>query len=126
MSTRSEDSHAWPWLDSLDALSAAPEHHHLLLENDHVRVLEVRIKPGQIVPVHTHRWPSVVHVRSASDFLRRDVEGKLTFDSRTGGTPQNFPDVVWTPPLPPHSVENIGASEIHLVSVELKHATHGS
>jgi hypothetical protein len=123
MNTRTEDSHAWTWPDSLDALIAAPDHHRLLLENDHVRVLEVRIKPGQIVPVHTHRWPSVVQIKSASDLLRRHVDGKLTFDSRTCGTPQKACDVAWTPPLPPHSVENIGTSEIHLVAVELKHAT---
>jgi predicted metal-dependent enzyme (double-stranded beta helix superfamily) len=121
MEIPSANSHAWPWPDSLDALAAAPDYHRLLLENDHVRVLEVCIKPGQIVPVHTHRWPSVVHVKSASDFLRRDAEGKLVFDSRSAGAPQKAPDVAWTPPLPPHSVENIGASEIHLVSVELKH-----
>ncbi len=123
MEIRREDSQAWPWPDSLDALAAAPDYHRVLLENDHVRVLEVRIKPGQTVPVHTHRWPSVVQVRTASDFLRRDAEGKLTFDSRTAGSAQNAPDVVWTPPLPPHSVENIGASEIHLIAVELKRAT---
>ncbi len=121
MEIPSANSHAWPWPDSLDALAAAPDYHRLLLEHDHVRVLEVCIKPGQIVPVHTHRWPSVVHVKSASDFLRRDAEGKLVFDSRSAGAPQKAPDVAWTPPLPPHSVENIGASEIHLVSVELKH-----
>ena len=114
------DSHLWPWQDSLDALIAAPEYHHLLLENEHVRVLEVRIPPGQIVPVHAHRWSSVAHVKSASDFLRRDEEGKLIFDSRTAEVPQKASDVVWTPPLPPHSVENIGAAEIHVLLVELK------
>jgi quercetin dioxygenase-like cupin family protein len=112
----------WPWPDSLDAISAAPAFHRLLLENDHVRVLEVCIKPGQVVPLHTHRWPSVGHIKSASDFLRRDAQGKLIFDSRTAGASQQAPDVVWTPPLPPHSVENIGASEIHVLMVELKHA----
>jgi|ERR1700730_16108866 len=115
----------WPWPDSLDAISAAPAFHRLLLENDHVRVLEVRIKPGQFVPLHTHRWPSVMHVTSASDFLRRDAEGQLIFDSRSAGASQRTPDVVWAPPLPPHSVENIGASEIHVLAVELKHAAAG-
>jgi quercetin dioxygenase-like cupin family protein len=52
----------WPWPDSLDALLAAPRHHTLLLENDRVRVLETRIPAGQLVPVHTHPWPSVLYV----------------------------------------------------------------
>ena len=40
----------WPWPDSLDALVAAPRHHKLLFENERVRVLEVRIPPGDLVP----------------------------------------------------------------------------
>jgi len=44
---------SWPWPDSLDALIAAPDHHSLLFENEHVRVIRTRIFPGQIVPVHT-------------------------------------------------------------------------
>jgi hypothetical protein len=75
----------WPWPDSLDALTAASGFHRLLFENAHVRVLEVRIGPGQFVPVHTHRWPSVVYAVSGSYFIRRDGEGKLLFDSRTMG-----------------------------------------
>ena len=30
----------WPWPDELDALTASPEHHKLLFENDLVRVLD--------------------------------------------------------------------------------------
>ena len=122
MDLAADNSRVWPWPDSLDALVAAPTHHRLLFENEHVRVLEVQIPAGQIVPVHTHRWPSVVQVKSASDFLRRDENGKLTFDSRASGSGQSAPDVAWTPPLPPHSVENVGTAEILLVSVELKRA----
>ena len=59
----------WPWPDALDALVAAPQHHTLLLENRHVRVLEAFIRPGDRVPVHTHRWPSVLHILSWSDFI---------------------------------------------------------
>jgi hypothetical protein len=45
----------WLWPDTLDALTAAPEHHWLVFENERVRVLKVRIGPGEIVPLHTHR-----------------------------------------------------------------------
>ena len=99
---------------------AAAEHHRLLFENVHVRVLEVRIPPGHFVPVHTHCWPSVVQVKSASDFLRRDENGTLIFDSRVDGAGKPGPEVAWTPPLPPHSVENVGTAEIFLIAVELK------
>ncbi len=114
------ESEPWPWLDSLDALVAAPNHHRLLFENERVRILEVRIGPCQFVPVHTHRWPMAAYVVSASDFLRRDGDGKLLFDSRTAGPPAATATAQWTPPLPPHSVENIGNAEIHLITMELK------
>ena len=107
----------WPWPDSLDALIAAPKHHKLLFENERVRVLEVRIGAGAFVPVHTHRWPSVIHTLRGGDFVRRDAEGKVLFDSRTAA---KLPEIAWMPPLPPHSVENVGSSEILLVSVEVK------
>lgn len=120
MDSRQEDRSQWPWPDSLDALVAAPGYHRLLFENERVRVLDVLIPPGAMVPVHTHQWPSVVAVKSASDFIRRDGEGKIIFDSRAAAAPQPEPEVIWVPPLPPHSVENIGNSEIHLFTVELK------
>ena len=76
--------------------------------------------PGELVPVHTHRWPATIYVARQSDFLRRDQDGNLLFDSRTLGPPPAKPLAQWTPPLPPHSVENIGSSEILLISTELK------
>jgi hypothetical protein len=115
----SADPH-WPWPDSLDAVVAAPKHHRLLFENDRVRVLEVRIAPGETVPVHTHRWPAAIYVARQSDFLRRDGEGNLLFDSRTAGPPPKEPVAQWTPPLAPHSIENIGDTEILLISTEVK------
>lgn len=66
-----------PWPDSLEALVAAPRHHTLLLETDRVRVLETHIPPGELVPLHTRRWPSVLYVLSRSDFVRRDAEGHV-------------------------------------------------
>jgi hypothetical protein len=116
------DQPSWPWPDSLDALVAAPDHHKLLVENEQVRVLEVRIPPGQFVPVHTHRWPSVIFTLSAADFIRRDAEGKLLLDTRVTPFSSARAAAEWLPPLPPHSVENVGENEIRLFSVELKPA----
>jgi hypothetical protein len=110
---------AWPWPDSLDALIAAPNFHTLLLENERVRVLDVRIGPAQTVPVHTHRWPSVLYVLSAGDFVRRDADGNVLLDTRTAQKP-DAPSAQWSAPFPPHSVENVGKSEIRVISVEIK------
>jgi len=56
------DPASWEWRDSRDVLSAAPEFHSLLLDNDDMRVLATRIGPGETVPLHTHRWPSILYV----------------------------------------------------------------
>jgi hypothetical protein len=120
--TSSSAPESWPWPDSLDALVAAPAHHELLLENERVRVLYTRIPPGDLVPLHTHRWHSVVHLLSWSDFIRRDHNGNVLVDSRKAGGPPQVPSVQWLEPLPPHTVENVGDSEILLFIVELKEA----
>jgi hypothetical protein len=116
------ESAPWSWSSCLDALVAAPRHHRLMYENERVRVLEVRIPRGNLVPVHAHRWPAVLHLQSWSEHLRRDQAGKLVFDSRESGPTPEIPSVVWCPPLPPHSVENIGEAELLVLSIELKDA----
>ncbi len=111
-----------PWPPELDALVAAPKHHRLLFENDRVRVLDTRIAPGDTVPLHTHRWPAVHEIRSWSDFVRRDAEGRVTADTRGKPTPASLPAVMWGEPLPPHTLENVGSTELHVISTELKPA----
>jgi hypothetical protein len=110
----------WPWPDALDALVAAPGNHILLFENERVRVVQTRISPGQRVPVHTHRWPAVLFIRTWSDFVRRDPDGNVTLDSRQGVEVPKLNTPVWLEPLPPHSVENVGGGEILNVQVEIK------
>ena len=111
---------AWPWPDSLDAMIAAPQYHKLLLENERVRVLDTVIPVGDIVPVHTHRWPAVYYTIAAGDFIRRDGDGNLLFDSRSVPGMLSTSAATFIECLPPHSVENVSPSEIHLISVELK------
>jgi quercetin dioxygenase-like cupin family protein len=113
----------WPWPAALDAVQAAPAYHRVLLENAQVRVLETRVGPGERVPVHTHCWPSVNHVLSWSDFVRRDGVGAVLLDTRGRPAPA-VPGVVWAEPLAPHSLENVGTGELRVVSVEVK--THGT
>jgi len=108
------------WLESLDAVVAAPNHHQVLLETERVRVLDTRIKPGDETPVHTHRWASILYVLSASDFIRFDAIGNAVFDSRTAKANIENGTALSSPPLPPHSVRNVGDGEIRVISIELK------
>jgi hypothetical protein len=110
----------WPWPDSLDALTAAPDYHRVILENERVRVLDTSIRAGERTPVHTHRWPAVLYVLSWSDFIRYDDKGNVLLDSREVDALKAAPTVLWSAPLPPHSLLNIGAADMHIISVELK------
>jgi len=110
----------WRWPDSLDAMVAAPNHHKVLLENDHVRVLEAWVGPGDTVPVHTHRWPSVVQLVSCSDFVRFNPDGQVVLDSRSGRSQPRPGSIVWGPALTPHSLTNVGTQELRAIVIELK------
>lgn len=107
------------WPEELDALNAAPANHRVLLENEHVRVLETAVPVSTATPVHTHRWASVEYVVSATSIVRSDGDGNVIFDSRTGAGLRPD-DVLWSEPLPPHSVENVGDSDLRVIMVELK------
>lgn len=105
---------------SLDAMTAAPDHHKVLLENDRVRVLDTHLAPGDTTPVHEHAWPAVLHVQSWSDFVRIDRDGKVLLDSRAIGMNPEPGAILSGGPLPPHAVRNVGGCELHIIAVEIK------
>ncbi len=112
---------AWAWPEALDALIAAPEHHKLVMENEKVRVLDTLIRPNDITEVHTHKWPASLHILSFSDFIRYDDKDNIVVDSRNldkSMSPSS--SIVWTEPLGPHRLKNVGKTDIHVISVEIK------
>lgn len=50
----------WPYPMVYDAASAAPDNHRVLYETDHIRLVEVTIRPGETEPMHGHPYPSAV------------------------------------------------------------------
>jgi mannose-6-phosphate isomerase-like protein (cupin superfamily) len=104
----------------LDAVKRAPEHHGVLLETEHVRVLDALLRPGEQTEIHTHVWPSALYVLSWSDFVRIDPEGKVLVDSRTTGLRPRPGEAIWSPVLPPHRVRNVGNSDLRLIAFEIK------
>ena len=109
---------AWP--QSIDAVAAAPGNHHVLLENEQVRVLDVVVPPHTKEPVHAHCSPSVLYIIEASSFIDHDASGKVLLDTRELETPLTFPMTMWKDPEAPHSVENLSDKPLHLIRVELK------
>ncbi|MFN0118908.1 MAG: cytoplasmic protein [Blastocatellia bacterium] len=108
---------AWRWTGAtaaqdLDPVKVAGDTHKLLFENRFVRVLEVHVPPGKTEPMHQHGNRVAVYL---SDFHTRVTErGKAPQDNlRPKGS------VRWSDPII-HTVENIGKTEGHVISVELK------
>jgi hypothetical protein len=112
----------WPYAAELDAMAAAPEHHTLLFENEHIRVLDAHVGAGETVPIHTHCWPGVLYILDVSDFVRRNPEGEVVLDTR-GSSHAPAGSAVWGDVLTPHSLENVGEHELRNITVELKHLT---
>ena len=110
----------WLWPEEMDALKAAPLHHKLLFENENVRVLDTCIAPGDITEVHTHKWPASLYIISWSDFIRYDKDGNVLLDSRNLTAPPAPATASWSEPLIPHALKNIGVTDLHVLSVEIK------
>jgi hypothetical protein len=104
----------------LDAMAVSKANHAVMLENERVRVLDTWIIPGGRTEVHSHEWPSTLYVLSWSPFVRYDTDGHVLVDSRQMPSPPAAGSVLWSAPLPPHYVENVGDSELRVIAVELK------
>ena len=98
--------------EELDPLKVAADSHKLVFENAFVRVLETHVPPGKIEPWHQHGRRVVIYL---SDFHTRTTE--------RGHEPQDqlrkFGLVRWSEPVI-HKIENVGQTEGHVISVELK------
>lgn len=108
------------WPASLDAVVAAPGNHKVLLDNEHVRVLEVTVAPHSTEPVHAHCWPSTLYIQEMTDMIDRDADGKVVFDTRKLPVKPKPPFARWTGPQPPHAIENLGDTPLKLLRVEQK------
>ena len=85
------------------------------LDNDRVRVLEAVLEPGEKEQLHSHP-ASVLHVISGGRIRNHGADGKTAeIELTTGETSYREPTTHWA--------ENIGATTIHLILVELKNPT---
>jgi quercetin dioxygenase-like cupin family protein len=96
-----------------DVLKVANSGYELLLENEKVRVMEVRLKPGQKSPMHNHPGDHVVFVRNDAKFKLNFPDGKsVVFDLKAG-------KALWIE-AGPHETENVGNTNGDNLVIELK------
>ena len=98
-----------------DAVKVAPHHYKVLLENDHVRVVENTLAPGEKDPMHTHPsgW---YYVTKPGTMKVVHADGKTeTWKARAG-------EAGWLTTEGPHTSENIGKTTMGFVLVDVKSA----
>ncbi len=95
----------------LDPTTTNSDKYKVLFENERVRVLEYRDKPGEMTTPHNH--PDSVM------FTLSDFDRKLHFDNETVEISKESGEASWLP-TQKHAGENVGKTETHVIFVELK------
>lgn len=106
-------------LPATDAVKIHDPNISVVLENAYVRVLSVRIPPGEKEPWNTHTWPAVVVYFRLPPSQRLSPDGKKTPRAELGEMEIRFEQN--SQPL--HSVENLGKVIYQAYRVEIKPTT---
>jgi quercetin dioxygenase-like cupin family protein len=96
-----------------DPTKLAPQNYKVLFENDQIRVIEYRLKPGEREPMHSHPFGVFVYFLSGAKIRTTFPDGKTSEDSKHTG------ETVWRDPVT-HAGENIGDAEAHALLIEPK------
>jgi quercetin dioxygenase-like cupin family protein len=95
-----------------DAATVAPNVYTVLFENERVRLLEARLKPGDSSALHSH-----------PDYLVYNLEdGRVKFSGPSGEGEEvelKAGDVMWRE-AEEHSAEGVGSTDVHALLFELK------
>ena len=95
-----------------DPVKVAPDTYKVLLDNTHMRILEVTLKPGSKTPMHSHPGYAV-YAFSDSQVRFASYDGKSVDVAIKAG------ETMWRD-AEAHSSENIGTADIHVLNIELK------
>lgn len=98
--------------NSDDIVKISPEVHTVVFENDMVRLLEVSVKPGASVPMHTN--PENINYILQGGTLR------LVEPDGTAVDVQLAERQVIPAPVGRHAVENVGPTLVRTLCIELK------
>jgi hypothetical protein len=105
------------WLNAqqpeMDPVKISPQYYKVRLDNDKVRVLEYRLKPGEKEAMHSHTV-GIVYTLSEANLRVTQADGSK---SEAIGKADN---VIWREQPVTHSIENIGTTDAHAIAVELK------
>ena len=97
-----------------DMATVSPGTTKVLIDKPDVRVMEVNVKPGEAIPMHSHP-ENVVYFVTGGKIKTTTSDGKVTETTRKPG------EVLWSAPIT-HSNENVGTTAEKVIVIELKSA----
>jgi beta-alanine degradation protein BauB len=97
----------------LDVLEVPNSGYNLIMENEKVRVMEMKLKPGEKSLMHNHPNDHVVYVFNDAKFKLSFPDGNSNeFELKAG-------QALWIE-AGPHETENIGTTNGHNLVTEIK------
>ena len=96
-----------------DWVKAAPANKKVLVDNDHLRMVEVVIPPGGKEPMHTH--PQYIEFVLDAARMKVTYAGKAPeiWETESGKAYYGEPD-------PPHALENVDTKPFRILLIEMK------
>ena len=98
---------------SQDWVKESPTGKKVLVDNDHIRMVEVTILPGGKEPIHSH-----------PEYIEYIIEPAKLLVTYTGKKPEEWNTVkdkaYYGKPEPPHSLENIDSKTFKCILIEMK------
>jgi hypothetical protein len=98
-----------------DPVKVAPNNFQVVLQNDHVRVLEFHSKSGEKIPMHSHPAYVALSIAGSGKTKFTSADGKVT------EAPAKVGQVTWRD-AETHASEYTGEGETRVWLVELKGA----
>ncbi|MEJ8569365.1 cupin domain-containing protein [Elongatibacter sediminis] len=102
-------------IEQIDPVALSPDMYSLLLENEHVRIVEYQIAPGEKEPWHTHPAKAMYVVDGGT--LQITLPDGTSFV-----TEEEAGEAHWMGAVGRHYGTNVGDTTVRLVMVEVKGA----
>ena len=101
--------------EKVDATVVDPQHYHVELENEYVRVIHVNIGPHEKLRLHRHPDTGAVLVHLTDQNMRLTLADGSVRDSRYAAK-----QVRWVEPGVAHQDENLSDTPLSFIRIELK------
>jgi quercetin dioxygenase-like cupin family protein len=95
-----------------DWVKAAPANKTVLVDNEHLRLVDVVVPPGGLEPMHTH--PEYI------EMVLQPAKMRVTYAGKQPEIWNTEAKSYWGLPEPPHSLENVDNHPWHILLLELK------